>query len=118
MTHEELAERLLFPLWRCVSADFKEKYKVESWGMFENFLSAAACSEDLPKFLEKFKGLCPMNWQHEQDSTILEMLKSGHDETVLSLLRSECSYLVLLTRDLNNQYKEQFKNKENAHLVA
>jgi hypothetical protein len=114
MNHEEVAENLLFPLWRCVSADFKGKYRSDAWGMFENFLKSSACSEDLKKFFDQFKRLIPMDWQHQYEKQVLAVIKAGKDYEVLSMLRSECSYLVLLTRDLNNQRNEQFKTEKNA----
>lgn len=111
MTHEEMAEKLLYPLWRCVSSDFKERYKADAWGMFENFLKSSACSENLHKFFDQFKRLMPIDWQHQYEKSVLEVLQSGEDYLVLHALRTECSYLVLLTRDLNNQRKELFTNK-------
>lgn len=108
MTHEQIAESLLFPLWRCLSTDFKHKYRADAWGIFENFLRSSACAADLPKFFDKFKRLAPMEWQHKFEAQILSVLQSDEDETVLALIRSECSYLILLTRILNEERKEQF----------
>lgn len=113
MTQEAIAENLIFPLWRCVSDDFKNKYKGDAWGYFENFLRSAACAERLTLFFDKFKRLIPMNWQHKYEAQILSVLQSGEDYTILQALRDECSYLVLLARDLNNQRKELLK-QENA----
>lgn len=112
MTHEAIAENLLFPLWRCIASDFKDRYKADAWGMFENFLKAAACSENLFKFVEQFKRLMPTDWQHQHEKQVLQVLQSGKDYEVLTALRTECSYLVLLTRDLNNQRKELFTKKD------
>lgn len=111
MTHEEIAGNLLFPLWRCVDDDFKNKYKGDAWGIFENFLKTSACNENLKQFFEKLKRLLPMSWQYQYEKQILSVLQSGKDDAVLAALRSECSYLVLLTRALNNERKQIMKEK-------
>ena len=116
MTHEKIAQDLLFPLWRCVNEDFKTKYKADAWGIFFYFLKTAACNESLPIFFEKLKRLIPMTWQHQYEKIILETLRSGEDVAVLDKLRNECSYLVLLTRELNTQRKEIFKTNDSLHL--
>lgn len=106
MTHEEIADRLIYPLWRCVASDFKDKYKGDAWGMFENFLKSSACSENLKKFFDQFKRLIPFEWQHQHEKSVLEVLQSGNDYEILTAIREECSYLVLLTRQLNQQLKK------------
>lgn len=35
-TEDMIAEKLLWPLWRCVSDDYKTKYKKDVWDHFEN----------------------------------------------------------------------------------
>jgi len=108
MNEQKIADDLLFPLWRCISADFKSKYRADAWGMFENFLKSAAYCENLKSFLDKFKRLAPVEWQHQFEKQILSVIQSGQDEYVLTALRTECSYLVLLTRILNEERKAQF----------
>lgn len=112
MTHQQIADDLLFPLWRCVDADFKNKYRADAWGMFENFLKSAAFCENLRSFLDKFKRLMPLNWQHQFERQILGVIESGQDEAVLFALRTECAYLVLLTRALNEERKQQFADQQ------
>ena len=111
MSQEEIAENLLFPIWRCIDEDFKNKYKGDAWGIYENFLKTSACNENLKQFFEKLKRLMPMNWQHQYESQILSVLQSGKDNEVLNTIRTGCSYLVLLTRALNNERKQTLKEK-------
>ena len=111
MIHEEIAENLLFPLWRCIDEDFKNKYKGDAWSIFENFLKTSACNENLKQFFEKLKRLMPMNWQHQYEKQILSVLQSGKDDQILNDLRTECAYLVLLTRAMNNERKQNLKEK-------
>lgn len=110
MTHEKIAEDFIYPLWRCVDSDFKQKYKGDTWPMFENFLKSAACTENLRAFFDQFKRLCPFNWQHKYEKQIIEVLQSGDDDAILQAIRTEGSYLVLLTRALNTDAKTLFDN--------
>jgi hypothetical protein len=113
MNQEQIAEQLLLPLWMCVDEDFKKKYKADSWGIFENFIKTSACNDSLKTFFEKFKRLMPISWQHKYEKQVLDVIQSGFDEDALNYMRTESSYLVLLTRSLNNQRKEIFKKDEN-----
>ena len=111
MTHEQVASELLFPMWRCVSDDYKSKYRADAWTHFENFVRSSACAENLKAFFEKFKRLMLFDWQHQFERQVLAVLQSGQDREILRVLRTECSYIVLLTRALNNERNEQFKNR-------
>lgn len=113
MKHEKIAEDLTFPLWRCIDAEFKSKYRSDAWGIFENFLKSAAFCEDLKSFLDKFKRLAPIVWQHQFEKQILSVIQSEMDEEILLSLRTECAYIILLTRALNEERKEQFRNEDN-----
>lgn len=110
---EKIAADLLFPIWQCVDSDFKKKYKGDAWGMFENFVKSAACAENLAQFFGKLKQLLPMDWQQCHEQTVLTVLSAGDDHVILDLLRSECAYLVLLTRALNNEKKEAYEAAKN-----
>lgn len=109
---QQIAENLLFPIWRCINSDFKEKYKADAWGIYENFLRASSYSASLPQFFEQLKRLIRIDFQLQFDKQIMEVLRGGNDHEVLQTIRMECSYLVLLTRDLNNQRKELFKKTD------
>lgn len=111
---EKIAKDLLFPIWQSVSTDFKKKYMRDSWDMFENFVKSAACSENLAQFFGKLKQLLPMDWQQRYEESVLTVISAGDDHVILDLLRSECAYLVLLTRALNNEKKEAYEAAKNA----
>lgn len=114
---QRVANDLLFPIWQCVATDFKKKYKGDAWGMFENFVKSAACSENLPQFFGKLKQLLPMDWQQRYEKTVTEVLSAGNDYVILDLLRTECAYLVLLTRVLNNEKKEAYEAAQNNQIA-
>ena len=109
LTHEDLAENLLYPMWRCVSADYKEKYRADAWTHFENFIRSAATKADLKKFFEQFKRTMPFEWQHQYEKQVKDLLQSGKDREALGMIRQECAYLILLVRDLNTQRREAFQ---------
>lgn len=103
MTHEEIVQNMLYPIWESIDTDFKRKYRSDTWNVFENFIKTSACAESLSLFYEKLNRLLPMDLKPKHKSTIIGMLSSGQDYIVLNLLRTECSYLVLLTSAMNNE---------------
>ena len=113
MTEKDIAEYLLYPIWSGVSADFKKKFKGDTWGIFENFLKTSACNANLKQFYDKLKRLLPMMLTFEQEKAVLSVLNSGYDELVLEKLRTECAYLVLLTRSMNEERKQVKKDENN-----
>lgn len=111
-THDFVASKLMFPLWKCIKADFKTKYRSDAWQMFENFVKSAANQADLPKFYDKVKRLMPYDPEKKFEDSILLVLQFGDSNKILSMLRNECAYVVLLTRAINNEYNEQFQSKK------
>lgn len=111
-THDFVASKLMFPLWKCIKADFKAKHRASTWEMFENFVKSAASAPDLPKFFDKVKRLMPYEPEKKFEESILLVLQYGDSNKILSMLRSECAYVVLLTRAINNEYNEQFQSKK------
>ena len=106
MTDEKIAEDLLFPLWRSVSKDYKAKYKFDAWQHFENFVITSANSADLKAFLTKLKRLIEIRIQQRFEKQILSVLQHSDGKIILNELRKNAPYLILLTRALNNQLKE------------
>lgn len=105
MTHEEIAEKLLYPIWRSITDEFKDRYKADAWNIYENFIKTAACNPTLSLFYDKLKRLLPIDVKIKYEKELLSALSSNKDEEVLNLLRTETGYLVLLTRALNNERK-------------
>lgn len=111
MSHEEIAENLTFPIWRCLDSDFKKKYMSDTWGIFENMLKSAAYQENLIRFFDKLKRLLKVEWQHQFESQVLSVIESGQDEDILMKLRQEVSYIVLLTRKIHQERKDSLNLK-------
>lgn len=109
--HQRIASALLFPLWQCVDEKFKTDNPKDVWRYFENFVKTSGANSDLPTFFGAFKRLCPFTWMHKHEATILEFIASSDDDKVLEILRGDdCTFCVLLTRQLNKDRKALFQN--------
>jgi hypothetical protein len=106
MTQEQVAERLLWPLWRCVTEDYKSRYKREVWDHFENAVRSAAYTGQMRTYLTNFQGRIPCDFQSQYMKDILSVVDSGCDDDILNWLRDETTYLVMLVRIRNQERKE------------
>lgn len=110
--HQETADNLLFPLWQCVDEKFKTDNPKDVWRYFENFIKTSATSPSLTSFFGAFKRLCPFVWQHKHEKTVLNFIKNANTDDVLEILRGDdCAFVILLTRQLNEERKQSFKIK-------
>ena len=106
ITQEQVAERLLWPLWRSVSDDYKSRYKREVWEHFENAVRSAAYTGKLRTYLSNFQGRIPCEIQAQYMRDILSVVETGADDEILDWLRDETTYLVMLVRLMNQERKE------------
>ena len=106
MTQEQVAERLLWPLWRSVTDDYKSRYKREVWEHFENAVRSAAYTGKLRTYLTNFQGRIPCDIQAQYMRDILSIVESGCDDEILDWLRDETTYLIMLVRIRNQERKE------------
>jgi hypothetical protein len=112
MTQEQVAEGLLWPLWRCIEDSYKDRYKREIWDHFENAIRSAAYTAKLSTFLTNFKNRIPTNIEAQYMKRIRQVVDSGHDSEILNWLREETTYLVMITRLMNQERRDQF-NEQN-----
>lgn len=106
ITQEQVAERLLWPLWRSVTEDYKSRYKREVWEHFENAVRAAAYTGKLRTYLSNFQGRIPCEIQAQYMTDILSVVDCGCDDDILNWLRDETTYLVMLVR-VRNQIRRE-----------
>lgn len=111
ITPEEVAIGFIFPIWRCLNADIKQKYGADTWGMFENFVRTAASQPSLQTFLEKMKRLVKIEFRVEEQKQVLEFIQNAPAQKTLALLRTQPSYIILVVRDANTQFKESKKQQ-------
>lgn len=106
ITQQQVAEKLLWPLWRCISDDYKKRYAREVWEHFENAVRSASYTGKLRAYLSNFQTRIPTELQAQYTSDIVSVINSGCDEEVLNWLRDETTYLCLLVRLMNQERKE------------
>ncbi|MCF8218688.1 MAG: hypothetical protein K9J21_06870 [Bacteroidales bacterium] len=109
ITQEEVAENLLWGLWRSITEDYKCQYPREIWEHFENALRSASYTDSLKVFLTNFQRRIPIDIQAQYNKDILSVVEAGQDDTVLNWLRSETTYLIMLVRLRNQDRKELIK---------
>lgn len=110
ITQEDVAEKLLWGLWRGVTEDYKTSYPREIWEHFENAIKSSSYTDSLKVFLNKFKRTIPTELLAKHNNEMLEIVQSGKDDIVLSWMREETTYLCMLVRLRNQERKESLKN--------
>ena len=110
-TEDMIAEKLLWPLWRCVSDDYKTKYKKDVWDHFENAVKSAAYTGSIKVFLSNFQKRLPVDLQAQYAKDIISIADGGNDDEVLNLLRQETTYLVMVVRLRNQDRREAYEQQ-------
>lgn len=113
ITQENVAEQLLWPLWRCVTDDYKSRYKREIWDHFENAVRAAAYTGSLRTYLANFQQRIPCELQAQYMKDIKSVIDKNCDPEILDWLRDETTYMVMLVRLMNQERKESFDESNN-----
>lgn len=111
MTHEELAERLLTPLWRGIDTDYKRKYARGIWTQWEDNIRSAAYTAKLSTFLSKITIRLAIEIHKDDTESVSRVIQSGEDKAILKMLRDETTLLVLLVRVANEERKEKVKQR-------
>lgn len=106
VTQEEVADKLLWGLWRSITEDYKTSYPREIWNHFENAIRSASYTGSLKVFLTNFQRRIPTEIQAQYNKDILSIVQSGQDSQILTWLRSETTYLTMLVRLANQSRKE------------
>lgn len=111
-TQQIIADNLLWTLWRCITDEYKERYKKDVWDHFENAIKSASYTDSLKVFLGNFQKRIPVDLQAKYTKDMLSVIESGNDEEILNWLRTETTYLVMIVRIANQDRKEfnQLKN--------
>lgn len=112
ITQQEVGEHLLFPLFRGLSADYKSKYKRDVWDQFENNIRASAYTAKLTTFFENITRTMLIRLEQQYAADAMNILNSGLDKQILTWLRDETTYLVLIARLKNEERKEAFKARQ------
>lgn len=94
------ATALLMVIWRGIPADYKSRYRMDIWTIFENEIRSAAYTNNLGKFVNS---LCSrlgatIGTRADERATAEAILNSGQDAALLKLLREETVLIVLMVR--------------------
>lgn len=112
ITQQQVGEELLFPLFRCLDDGYKKKYVKDVWEQFENNIRASAYTSKLTMFFENITRQMPINLERQYAEEVMKVLNSGMDKTILTWLRDETTYLVLVARMKNEDRKAALKSKD------
>ena len=106
MSNEEIARRLIWPLWRGLDPDYKARYARDIWEQFTHAIRAASYTDSLARMLDRLMRRLPIQIVTEDLRDVNEVLQSGSDRDVLRRLRYETATIVLYVRLLNEKRKE------------
>lgn len=109
VTQQQIGEDLLFPLFRCLNDGYKKKYLKDVWQQFENNIRASAYTSKLTMFFENITRCMPIEIERQYAEGLIPILNSGKDKQILTWLRDETTYLVLLARMKNEDRKAAMK---------
>lgn len=113
LSQEEVADLLLWGLWRSIHEDYKMKYPREIWEHFENAIKSASYTGSLKGFLSLFQRRIPLDLQAQYVKDVKKVVDTNQDEEILNWLRTESTYMMMLVRLRNQQRKEDLKEIEN-----
>lgn len=106
---------LLLAVWRAIDSDFKERYKLKIWRIYEDRICAAAGQNGtLVRFASQLaRSLnAPLGRNEATRENVQTILESGADAAMLRALREETPYLILLVRRQMQILKEQWNDDE------
>jgi hypothetical protein len=106
LTQDNIAEGMLYPLFRCIDDQYKVRYALNIWEQFEGAIRSAAYTGSLKTFLSNFSKRMPIYLQGQYIENITFALESGEDDKILTWLRDETAYMTLLVRLMNQKRRE------------
>ena len=112
ITQEQVAEKLLWGLWRSLDENYKTTYVRNIWEQFEGAIRSASYTGSLKVFLSNFAQKLPVAIQAQHTKDMLGVIKSGQDEQILNWLREETVFLCMLVRIKNQGRKDDYKKAQ------
>ena len=108
------ALRVLIPIWRGISSEYKSKYARSIWQQFEDNVVAAAYTATVSRF---YSNLCSRLEITIDSAAIADFqdaltVVSAEQRTLLRQLRDETATLILMVRLDNEQRKAEWKARE------
>ena len=114
MTNERIAKEMIYPCWRGIPDDYKRKYARNIWEQFENNIRSAAYTSSLSKFFDTLRLKLDIEIATAHLAGIAEVLNVGEDRAILKALRDETTAIVLYVRLMNEEKKQDWKDRQEA----
>lgn len=112
MTNQEIADNLLWSVWRGIPDAYKRKYARNIWEQFENNIRNAAYTSSLSRFFTDLCSRLMVSIGAGDSEGVAHALTGGEDRAVLRALRDEATTLTLLVRLKNEERKAEFRDRE------
>ena len=109
MTTQEIADRLLWPIWRGMPEAYKIKYARSIWQQFEDNIRSAAYTSSLALFFERICRRLGSELRSDDVSIVANSITACDSGSTLRTLREEATLLTLLCRLKNQERKDQYK---------
>ena len=98
MTHDQIADDILAPLWAGIPREYKTKYSYSVWDQFQDNVRSAAYTSRLSLFLSKITARLGISLNERDVKRVVAAVSSGEDREVLRALREDTALLVLMVR--------------------
>lgn len=105
INQEDAAKYLLYPLWRGVDDNYKKQYAKDVWQHFENAIKSASNEISLSRFVETFRKRIPCIVKSDYIENLRYVIECGQDAEIIDWLRTETTYMVMIVRMENEDYK-------------
>lgn len=110
------ALRLLIPLWRGLSTEYKQKYARNIWEQFESNIRAAAYTSKMSKFYSQLCSRFEITLAANDLPDVLSGIAIDDERRLLRQLRDEAPTLTLMVRLENEKRKEEWKQRQTAKI--
>lgn len=94
----QTALRVVAPLWRGLTPEYKAKYRRTIWGQFENQLRSAAYTTTLSLWYSRICSRLPIEIWEADAAAVQAVLTGGEDRILLRVLREEAPTVVTMLR--------------------
>lgn len=115
MKIQQIADGLLWPLWRGIPDGYKRKYARSIWQQFEDQVRSSAYTSSLSRFLENIGRRLNVEWANAEDAALVAVfvqMAPAEAREALNILRSESTAAILLVRLRNEERKAEYLNRQ------
>lgn len=109
----DVAENLLYHLFKCISSDYKKKYAKEIWSQFEHTIRACSYTSKFSNFIEAFCKKLPNEYYQSAlaVAAVSEMTVKYEERDLLRWMRESTTLMVTMVRVKNDELKSTYLDK-------